>query len=270
MTLPVENVELPVAEQWFIRKRVDENITLLTEPHVHPFLRCNIWHVRGRDRDLLIDTGMGISSLAEAARDLFENQLTVVLTHTHVDHAGGAHEFDSCLVHQSESNILIQAKDHLPLETSKWPSKYVVMMEEDGPIGDYVITALPSDSYNPANYRMKPATPASLIDEGDIVDIGNRSFEVLHLPGHTPGSIGLWEKSTGTLFSGDAIYDAQLLDELPESDKEAYCKTMERLLSLPVSVVHGGHVNSFGRDRLREIAVAYLEGRKVHQKPTAM
>jgi len=38
-----------------------------------------IWHIRGRNRDLLIDTGMGIASLAQAAKDLFENQLTVVL-----------------------------------------------------------------------------------------------------------------------------------------------------------------------------------------------
>ena len=45
------------------------------------------------------------------------------------------------------------------------------------------------------------------------------------MPGHSPGSIGLWEASTGTLFSGDAVYDAQLLDDLPGSDKEVYMKT---------------------------------------------
>ena len=47
-----------------------------------------------------------------------------------------------------------------------------------------------------------------------MVDIGNRHFEVLHLPGHSPGSIGLWEEASGTLFSGDAVYDGPLLDEL--------------------------------------------------------
>ena len=56
-----------------------------------------------------------------------------------------------------------------------------------------------------------------IVEEGDIVDIGNRHFEVLHLPGHSPGSIGLWEASTGTLFSGDALYDGPLLDQLPTS-----------------------------------------------------
>ena len=51
-----------------------------------------------------------------------------------------------------------------------------------------------------------------------MVDIGNRHFEVLHLPGHSPGSIGLWEEASGTLFSGDAVYDGPLLDELPTSN----------------------------------------------------
>ena len=67
-------------------------------------------------------------------------------------------------------------------------------------------------------------------------------FEVLHLPGHSPGSIGLWEARTGTLFSGDAIYDGPLLDAIPGADEDAYRITMERLRSLPVTVVHGGHV----------------------------
>ena len=76
-----------------------------------------------------------------------------------------------------------------------------------------------------------------------------------------PGSIGLWEAATGVLFSGDAVYDGPLLDELPGSDIAAYLKTMERLLELPVTVVHAGHDPSFGRDRLRELARAYLDAR---------
>jgi glyoxylase-like metal-dependent hydrolase (beta-lactamase superfamily II) len=100
-----------------------------------------------------------------------------------------------------------------------------------------------------------------LIDESDVVDIGDRRFEVFHLPGHSPGSIGLWEADTGTLFSGDAIYDGPLLDELDHSDISDYCATMERLVTLPVTVVHAGHDPSFGRERLREIASDYLARR---------
>ena len=95
-----------------------------------------------------------------------------------------------------------------------------------------------------------------------MIDLGDRAFEVLHLPGHSPGSIGLWDPWTGTLFSGDAIYDGPLLDELADSDIDQYCVTMERLRALPVTVVHAGHDPSFGRDRLRQLAAAYLQRRR--------
>ena len=69
----------------------------------------------------------------------------------------------------------------------------------------------------------RPAAPATtLLCDGDVVDLGDRAFEVLHLPGHSPGSIGLWEPATGVLFSGDAIYDGPLLDELDGCDIAAY------------------------------------------------
>ena len=76
-------------------------------------------------------------------------------------------------------------------------------------------------------------------------------------------------KSSGTalashflgLFSGDAVYDGPLLDQLPESDITAYIQTMKKLRELPVDVVHGGHEPSFGRERLHEIIGAYLRKR---------
>lgn len=100
-----------------------------------------------------------------------------------------------------------------------------------------------------------------MLQEGDVVDLGDRAFEVLHLPGHSPGSIDLYERSTQTLFSGDAIYDGLLLDTLPDSDIAVCRQTMERLLALRVSVVHAGHDPSFDRARLITLARAYLDSR---------
>jgi glyoxylase-like metal-dependent hydrolase (beta-lactamase superfamily II) len=77
-------------------------------------------------------------------------------------------------------------------------------------------------------------------------------------PGHSRGSIALWEASTKTLFSGDAIYDGPLLFELPGSSIADYVRTLERLLKLDVAVVHAGHDPSFGKERLGEIVRAHL------------
>src|SRR5258708_40225120 len=97
--MPVE-----IAQRWFETRRVDDAITLLWEPHVVPLMRCNIWHVRGRDRDLLIDTGMGIVSLREAARHLLEKPVIAVATHTHADHIGGDFVVDDRLLHPRQAH----------------------------------------------------------------------------------------------------------------------------------------------------------------------
>ncbi|MGH6930837.1 MAG: MBL fold metallo-hydrolase [Dongiaceae bacterium] len=255
---------LKIAEHWFERRRIDGDITLLWEPHVIPLMRCNIWHVRGRDRDLFVDTGMGVVSLREAARDLLDKPVTAVATHSHADHTGGHHEFDDCLVHRAERKILEDPHREDSLDSrdfGKASVRYLIQagyeLNEDGAM----ITALPSADYDPARFHLKPAKATRVVEDGDIVDIGDRHFEILHLPGHSPGSIGLWEAKTGILFSGDCLYDGPLLDGLPESDLTDYRASMARLRELPVRVVHAGHDPSFGRPRMIELIDAYLAKR---------
>lgn len=253
---------LRIADRWFERRNLGDGVTLLWEPHVHPLLRCNIWHVSGGDTDLLIDTGLGVASLAQAARDLFERPLTVVLTHCHMDHAGGAHEFGTCCIHTAEAEALANADNHLPLDVSVYSETDLAWLSGIGyDISSGLLTAIPHAGFDLNTHRMKSAVASRLLVEGDIIDTGRRAFEVLHLPGHSPGSIALLERATGVLFSGDAIYDGPLLDQIPGSDIAAYVGTMERLRDLPVSVVHAGHEPSFGRQRLIEIADAYLSSR---------
>jgi glyoxylase-like metal-dependent hydrolase (beta-lactamase superfamily II) len=253
---------LKIAERWFERKRIDDDITLLWEPHVVPFLRCNIWHVRGRERDLMIDTGMGISSLKQAAHDLLQNPVTAVATHVHADHIGGHHEFEECLIHLSEAPGLTHPTgDYTLLDEEFDPADLSSLSTPAYPIAGPMITALPYAGYDLGSFRIRPARVTRAVVDGDRIDLGDRSFEVLHLPGHSRGSIGLWESSTGILFSGDSIYDGTLLDELPGSDIADYVLAMRRLRELPVRVVHAGHCPSFGRDRLVTLADDYLKRR---------
>ncbi|WP_374574725.1 MBL fold metallo-hydrolase [Phenylobacterium sp.] len=253
---------LPIADRWFERRTIDADLTLLWEPHVDPLLRCNIWHLRGRDVDMLVDTGLGVASLREAARDLFDKPLAAVATHAHSDHMGGMHEFDHRLIHACEAEAMATGRRSFSLDLADYPPAFQAQMKDWGyDVGGCLLTAAPRSGFSPAAYALKGAEPTRVLAEGDVVDLGNRAFEVLHLPGHSPGSIGLWEASTGVLFSGDAIYDGPLLDEIEGADISAYRRTMERLMELPVQVVHAGHDPSFGRERLIELARAYLDRR---------
>jgi len=253
---------LKIASKWFERRAIGDDITLLWEPHVAPLLRCNIWHVRGRDSDLLIDTGLGVASLRDAARDLFEKPLAAIATHTHMDHSGGMHEFDRRYVHAAEAEALERAENHLSLDVTSWSAQtrgWLAAIGYDVSMG--FLTALPHRGFDLAAHALEPTIATRVLGEGQFVDTGDRVFEVLHLPGHSPGSIGLWEKKTGTLFSGDAVYDGPLLDEIPGADIAVYVRTMKRLRELPVEVVHAGHDPSFGRARLVELVDAYLARR---------
>jgi glyoxylase-like metal-dependent hydrolase (beta-lactamase superfamily II) len=253
---------LPIADRWFERRSISDDITLLWEPHVIELMRCNIWHVRGRDRDLVIDTGMGVASVVDAMTDLLDKPVTAVATHGHGDHIGGHHEFDDVIAHAAEAADLERPdmQSLVPLEA--WGQDAIDALNAAGYQldTDYFVTALPSGMAL-ESFRQRGAKVTRLVDDGDVIDLGDRHFEVLHLPGHSPGSIGLWESASATLFSGDAIYDGPLLDQLAGSDIADYCATMERFLELPVDVVHGGHDPSFGRDRLYEIARDYLARR---------
>lgn len=255
---------LQIADRWFERRRVDDDITLLWEPHVVPLMRCNIWHVRGRDRDLFVDTGMGVASLRDAARDLLDKPVTAVATHTHGDHTGGHHEFEDCLVHRAERETLEQPDPRYTLDVRDFGEASLRYLTAAGyvmPADGSMITALPSKGYDVSAYRLKPARATRVVEDGEVVDIGDRRFEIMHLPGHSPGSIGLWEAATGVLFSGDCLYDGPLLDGLPDSNLEDYARSMRRLRGLPVRVVHGGHDPSFGRARMIELIDAYLAKR---------
>lgn len=255
---------MKIAERWFEIRRVDDDITHIWEPHVDPLIRCNIWHLRGRDRDLLVDTGLGICSLHEAAKHLFEKPVLAVATHTHYDHVGNHHEFAERIVHRAEAGELADPSGFAALLTGRLSPALTTIIRESGyEIGAQLVTALPRADYDLAAFAVTPAPPTRLVDEGDAVDLGDRHFEVLHLPGHSPGSIGLWEAASGILFSGDAIYDGPLIDQLPDSDIDDYVRTMLRLRELPVTAVHAGHDPSFGRERLIELADAYLADKRL-------
>ena len=254
-------MELPVADPWFVRARIDDTLTLISEPHVHPLLRCNVWHVKGRVHDLVIDTALGLAPLRHVVDPGLVRPLVAVATHAHGDHVGGLHEFAERLVHRAEA-AQVGVAGGTTLDATRFAETVLGPYRDAGyDIPDVLVDAVPPGGLGGWAVVVHPAPASRVLDEGDVIDLGDRAFEVLHLPGHSPGSIGLWEEETGTLFSGDAVYDGPLLDELDGSDVDAYVATMERLREMPVTVVHGGHEPSFGRQRLVELCDAYLAAR---------
>ena len=99
-------MKIATPESWYETKTLHDGVTHIFEPYIVEWCRCNIWHVRGRNRDMLVDSGMGVVSLRNHVSILSGHALTAVTTHTHFDHIGSHHEFDDRIVHANEAEIL--------------------------------------------------------------------------------------------------------------------------------------------------------------------
>jgi len=243
-----QKAEVDDAADWYASTRCPDGITHIYERHIHEFFRCNIWHVTGRERCLLFDSGLGVVSLAEQFPWLKDRPLLAVASHTHFDHIGNAHEFTERACHPAEREILAA------------PGSFETLAGRYATVG--MFERLPPGGFDPSTYRVTPAPATRLVAEGDVIDLGDRHFTVRHVPGHSPGSIALWEEVTGVLLSGDAVYDGPLIDDAYHSNPEDYVESMRLLRELPVTVVHGGHFPSFGRQRFLELIDEYVEGRR--------
>lgn len=235
------------AAEWWETQAMADGITLIHEPWIKPFYRCNIWHIRGRDRDLMVDSGMGVVSLRAHVPLVSERPLLAVASHTHFDHIGCHPEFPDRAVHAAEA-VLLAA----PTRANTLADPYVT---------DEIFDRLPPEPYRSAAYAVAPAPATRLLWDGDRLDTGDRNWQVIHTPGHSPGGIALWEAATQTLISGDILYDGPLIEDTYHANPDHYVASMERLLALPVRVVHGGHFPSFDGARYRALIRAWLEAR---------
>jgi glyoxylase-like metal-dependent hydrolase (beta-lactamase superfamily II) len=234
------------AEHWYETIRMGDDVTLIHEPWIKPFFRCNMWHVRGRDCDLLFDTGLGHFSLKQHVPLVTERVVICVASHAHFDHIGGHHEFAGCCIHHAEAPILENPRNDRTLATP-----YAT---------DDMFLRRPA-GWDQNTYCVRPATVGRQLTQGDLIDLGDRAFEVIHTPGHSPGGIGLFERKSGIFLSGDVIYDGPLIDDAYHSSVPDYLTTLEALKTLPVQVVHGGHFPSFGAVRFRQLIDEYITGK---------
>lgn len=233
------------AENWYRVTPLADDITLIDEPYIKQFYRCNIWHIRGKDKDLLVDSGMGVVSLRQHVALVAEKNILAVASHTHFDHIGCQHEFSQRCIHKAEADILAK-----PTRENTLADPYVT---------DEIFEALPPHPYQSQKYSVEAAPASFLLEDGDTLSTGDRQFEVIHTPGHSPGGIALYEKASETLIAGDIVYDGPLVIDVYHSDMDDYIASMKHLLQLPVRTVHGGHFPSFSGAKLHTIITQFLK-----------
>jgi glyoxylase-like metal-dependent hydrolase (beta-lactamase superfamily II) len=243
---------------WFQTEDVGDGVTLVTEPHAAEFIRGNFFVVDCSHATLFVDSGLGLASIAEELSGEMRDPVTLVLTHAHNDHRGGAPEFAVRLAHPLEQDVL-SVRVHGRTRPGDWPAENLRAARASGyTFPSYMLAQSPHPGFDPDDYWLEPAPATAFVEEGDRIAVGSRKFTVLHLPGHTPGGIGLLEEATGVFFSGDLLYDGPLVDGLPESNVADFAASVARIRDLPISRLHGGHGPSISHDQAVELADRYL------------
>jgi glyoxylase-like metal-dependent hydrolase (beta-lactamase superfamily II) len=180
----------------------------------------------------------------------------MIITHEHYDHGAGAAELlkkmPTATVLASEETAEILKDPSMFEETSK---KYYG--EAAGLVSPY-----------------PPVENVEIVEEGDSVELGgNVALEVVELPGHTPGSIGLFEYKTKTFFAGDAVcnyneqYDFYMPPSFPELfDYESYLKSLDKILSYDLEYLCMGHFGTQKQPKAKRIVKKAAETAKDWKK----
>lgn len=231
--------EKPVVDFWYGIKPVTDNIVWLREIYVDNYSVGDSWLVRGSKLDLVVDTCSGIVPLKPVIDSICDKPVLAVALNDSYDHCGGWSGFSNRACHPLDAEGL--------LHPSIKANAVFDYLDDDR------LLALPYAGYSTRDYRIVGASPTRLIEDGDTIDLGDRSLEVLHTPGRSAGGICLWEAKTGCLFTSDMLYDGEHGLAWPPSQPEQYISSLRRLLDLPVSVVHPGHYGSFDGARMRKL-----------------
>lgn len=149
----------------------------------------------GDEQAMLIDTGIGIGDLKGFVRTLTGKPLMVCYTHDHVDHVGGASQFEHGFVHPNDMiDFATGGGLGLSVEGRRKYVEYIAGREK-GVYPYHLDEDLTEWGPCPTLYP--------LVD-GQTIDLGNRKVTVYASPGHTAGSITFLDENSRTLFMGDA------------------------------------------------------------------
>lgn len=186
-----------------------------------PPMRFQQYLVLGEEKALLIDSGFGLGSLKKVVDGLTDLPIILVNTHGHPDHGGGNAEFGPPLLHPDD------------FELYAYKCSFEARLEEAGHWG-----------LEDAAEKLQPTPPAPLpLEDGHVFDLGGRTLRVIHTPGHSRGSVCIFDALTGTLFAGDNIQGmATALTEDCAADVSVYLASMEKLAALPVKAICTGHM----------------------------
>jgi len=184
------------------------------------------------EKPILVDAGMMAAPTLRNIKKLIDPQKIemIVLTHCHHDHSGAAPE----LKEVTGARLLLSEK-------------------EVGAVGDDLASVAYLFGQQAPQYEVDQT-----LKEGMVLDIGEWKLEVMETPGHSQGSLCLYEPRAKVLFSGDTVFpDGNIgRTDMYGGSTSDLVASIERLVGLDVEIMYPGHMEITGRDVKRQIEMS--------------
>lgn len=209
--------------------------------HIKDALDVCVTLLVGKDAALLFDTGYGLFPLPDLVRSLTDKPLSVLLSHGHHDHAAGAYQFPEVWIDAADMPVCKKYTD-VDIRRSVWQRA-----AKEGCLPE----AFDADAYE--SVGTGPVFPL----ERDSFSLGGLTAQVVAMPGHTPGAVGLFVPEYALLLVGDSWNPATWLF-FPESGPvREYARMMQGIRALPFQQVLASHYHHLASgDRL----ASYING----------
>ncbi len=217
---------IPISDPWFEVYKVAPGTFAIYEPLQSEEVISYL--ILGKDKALLFDTGMGISDIRKLITELTKLPVIVLNSHTHNDHVGDNWQFDT--IYSMDTDF------------SRQNAKGSTADAQQELAPGQICGELPAN-FDAKTYGTKPWTITKYIHDGDTLDLGARSLEIIATPGHTPDSLCLYDAANHLLFTGDTYYPGTIWLYRPETDLSAYASSISRLEYQPrnIQTLLGAH-----------------------------
>ncbi len=187
----------------------------MIERIVAPPLGANVYLILD-EKKALVDVGGDFDFIHRAVSGYIDvKELDyIILTHTHFDHASATRD----LREVSNAKVMLHEKEY-----------------------DFAKLQNFSSSFFGINFP--PFEADSLLKEGDVIDLGKLKLEVIHTPGHTPGSICLYDEGERLMFTGDTVFPNGGFGrvDFPGGNAVEMIESLKRLSEFDVEIMYPGH-----------------------------
>ena len=209
MMVATQMVAQPSDHPWFKTKKLNEKVWVISDGDID-----NVYLIAGRDSAMLVDTGTGIGDLKRFVATITTLPLIVVNTHSHPDHTGSSFQFDKVYCHSADAEMI-------KFFGTKEMRKGMFKAMGGGRIPDSLRIQV-----NDSLYFVNLA----FVNDKHIFNLGDRKIEVIHVPGHTPGSICLLDHKDKLLYTGDNNNGLVWLHPQDALPLDVYLKSLEKLV----------------------------------------